>query len=930
MDVFKNSYLVLLLLHLLATSYMALVVSSAIDPFSDALLSLKSELVDDTNSLGDWSIPSGQNPSQETTILACSWSGVICDKNSTMVIGLDLSMKKLGGRLSGRQFSLFTDLVELNLSDNSLSENLPIQIFNLTNLRTLDISMNNFSGNFPNGSSNMHHLVVLDAFSNSFSGSLPAEVSQIETLKVLNLAGSYFSGSIPSQYGSFKKLEYIHLAGNSLTGKIPPELGQLSMVTHMEIGYNSYEGSIPWQMGNMREIQYLDIAGANLSGSIPNEFGNLTKLKSLFLFRNQFTGFVPAELSNISTLIDLDLSDNQLSGSIPERFSELKNLKLLSLMCNNMGGIFPEGIALLPSLESLLIWNNFFHGSIPESLGRSSKLKWVDISTNNFTGSIPPDICSNGSLLKLILFSNNFSGEISDSLANCSSLVRVRFENNRFSGDISFNFINLPNLTYIDISRNSFTGGIPLDLSNASTLQYFNVSNNPLLEGSLPENIFSLPFLQNFSAFSCGIKGKIPPFNSCESLSIIELNSNHLSGSITETISHCQVLETINLSSNNLTGHLPEEFASLPVLSVLDLSHNQLNGQIPNKFINSSNLKLLNLSFNQISGSVPLRFRTMDVNAFIGNAALCGEPLQSCPTETRLEKGIRRTQNLAWVLIVCACVVLFITATLFGLLYLRRRVNSKWKMVSFNGIPQLTPNEILKSFNSAVSCKAVLPTGITVLVKRMMIKWDAKETMEFITRLGNARHKNLTSLLGVCYNENTAYILYDYSPDGNLAEKLSMKTSWPTKYKIIVGIAKGLVFLHHDCSPPIPHGGLKTVNIVFDENMEPRLAETGFKFLSMTDTGKETGKEELYMDIYNFGQMILEVLTNGNAKHDEVSKPTEALLREIYLENGVVSSKSSIAFQEEIKLVLEAALLCTQNRPSMKDVLQLLVSGLKP
>ncbi|XP_052200477.1 leucine-rich repeat receptor-like protein kinase TDR isoform X2 [Diospyros lotus] len=946
---------------LLALMFMAAVL--AVDPVSEALLSLKSELTDYSDSLSDWFVPSGLKPAGK--IYACSWSGVTCDKNSTKVIGLNLSMKDLGGVMSGKQFSLFTDLVDLNFSFNSFSEQLPTGIFNLNNLRSLDISRNNFSGHFPVGVSNLHHLVVFDAFSNSFSGLLPAEVSQLQFLKVLNLAGSYFSGPIASEYGSFKSLEFIHLAGNFLSGSIPPELGQLKTVTHMEIGYNSYQGSIPWQLGNMSQLEYLDIAGANLSGSIPKQLSNLTNLQSLFLFRNQLTGLIPWELSKIMPLRSLDLSDNQLSGPIPESFADLKNLRLLSLMYNNMNGTVPEGIAQLPSLDSLFIWNNFFHGPLPQSLGRYSKLKWVDVSTNNFIGRIPPDICSGGVLLKLILFSNNFSGGLSPSLTNCSSLVRLRIENNSFSGEIPLRFSGLPDMAYVDLSRNRFTGGIPTDISQAPKLQYFNVSNNPELGGIVPTQTWSLPQLQNFSASSCSITGNLPPFESCKSLSVVELRTNMLSGPVPGSVSNCQVIEKMDLANNNFTGHLPEELATLPALSELDFSHNNFSGPIPTTFANSSRLMILNVSFNHISGSIPpeKKFRSMGSSAFVGNPELCGAPLQPCPGTTKipngLQLGIRRTQKFAWVLILCSVVVLCVTVSIIGVFYFRRGSEGQWRMVSFIGLPRFTANDILRSFNSTEVietmpplsgsfCKAVLPTGITVSVKKIEV--DAKNMkamLEFITRLGNARHKNLTRLLGFCYNNHLGYLLYDYLPESNLAEKIKMKRDWIAKVKIVIGIARGLCFLHHDCYPVIPHGDLRASNIVFDENVEPHLAEYGLKFLAKwnhhsfpaatcrTETGEYNSaiKEELYLDIYNFGEVILEVLTNGRLKNQGGSihgKPMETLLREISHENEVGSSNS---LREEIKLVIEVALLCTRSRPcerpSMEEILKLL-SGLKP
>ncbi|XP_009630705.1 uncharacterized protein LOC107776166 [Nicotiana tabacum] len=933
----------------------------AVDPFTEALLSLKSEILDHSNSISDWILPSDSGVTSPTDkIFACSWSGVKCNENSSLIIGLDLSVKNLGGFFSEGQFNHFTDLVDLNLSHNSFSEKLPVGIFNLTKLKSLDISRNNFSGHFPSGISNLVNLVILDAFSNSFSGPLPKDVSQIESLKVLNFAGSYFSGQIPSEFGSFKNLDFIHLAGNSLSGKIPSELGMLKTVTHMEIGYNTYEGSIPWELGNMSKLQYLDIAGANLSGSIPKELSNLTNLESLFLFRNQLNGKIPFEFGKIISLSSLDLSDNLLLGSIPESFSELKNLKLLSVMYNDLSGTIPKGIAKLPLLDTLLIWDNFFSGSLPKDLGKYSKLKYLDVSTNYFVGNIPPDICSNGVLLKLILFSNNFSGGVSPSLSNCSSLVRIRIEDNSFSGDISLNFGNFPDLSYVDMSRNRFGGGIPANIALVSKLQYFNVSNNPNLGGIIPEKALSLS-LQNFSATNCSISGDFPPFGPCKSLLVLELSMNNVSGIMPQSISNCQSLVSIDLANNDLTGHIPVELASLPSISVVDLSHNGFSGSIPAKFGSSSSLKLLNVSFNNLSGSIPIEksFKVMDSSAFWGNPKLCGEPLRPCRHGPNgLELGSRRTQKLAWVLITCGVVVLAITAAVFGVLHFRRRGKGKWKMVSFSGLPRFTANDVLRSFSSVEEvtdlvpplagsdCKAVLPTGITVLVKK--IEWRPERMnamLDLISRMGSARHKNLTRLLGFCYNKQMAYLLYDYLPNGNLVERIRTKRDWATKYKTIVGIARGLCFLHHNCYPAIPHGDLKANNIVFDENMEPHLTEFGVTFLNQLNNGpflaragNETGeidraiKEELYRDIYNFGEVILEILTNGklsNAATSLQNTSKEALLREVLYENDVAPSNS---VQEEIKLVLEVASLCTRNRPSdrpsMEEALKQL-SGLK-
>ncbi|KAJ0606748.1 putative protein kinase RLK-Pelle-LRR-XI-1 family [Helianthus annuus] len=913
--------------------FMLFICSSAADPFTEALISLKSELIDPSNALNNWVLPKDQNPSQK--IQSCSWVGVKCNQNSTKITSLDLSLKNLGGFLSGSQLYQFVDLIVLNISHNSFSGSLPVGIFNLTNLNTLDISRNNFSGVFPYGISKLQKLIVLDAFSNSFSGSLPPDVCEIASVKVVNFAGSYFSGPIPNSYGLCKNLDFIHLAGNLLSGYLPIEFGQLKTVTHMEIGYNSYQGTIPWQFGNMSELRYLDIAGANLSGTIPKELGNLVNLDTLFLFKNSLSGMIPNEFGNISTLSSLDLSDNLLSGPIPDSFSNLKSLKLLSVMYNDMNGSVPEGIAKLPNLESLLIWDNFFSGTLPQELGMHSKLKWVDVSTNDFVGVIPPGICSGGELSRLMLFSNWFSGGLS-SISNCSSLVRIRLEDNLFSGDIDLDFRILSDVSYVDLSGNRFTGGIPYDIFHALSLEHFSVSNNTNLGGILPEKAWSLPVLRNFSASSCNISGNFPEFPFCKSLSFIDLNRNHLSGGIPESISVCENLETLNFAENNLSGEIPVKLGSLMKLKFLNLSYNDLSGSIPN-------------------GNT---FKTMDSSSFLGNPNLCGAPLARICRHANgisegMELGSRRNHKVGWVLVLCAIVVV-LSALLFGIFYYRRQsVNRHWNMVSFGGLPELTAADVLKSFNSIDTvetlyssnsvCKAVLLSGMTVIVRK--IEWGAKGSnllIDFVNQIGNLRHKNLVRLLGFCYNKNLGYLLYEYLPNGNLDDKIAIKRDWGSKHRLVIGIAKGLCYLHHDRRPAIPHGDLKASNIVFDENMEPCLAEFGFKTISAMETGEYKGlmDHDLKDDVFGFGEVVLEILTNGRRKNGGISihkTPKDVLLKEIYNDNEVSascsSSSSSKSIQEEIKLVVEVVLACTtskqSDRPSMEDVLKIL-SGLKP
>nr|XP_023885234.1 leucine-rich repeat receptor-like serine/threonine-protein kinase BAM1 [Quercus suber] len=199
-------------------------------------------------------------------------------------------------------------------------------------------------------------------------------------------------------------------------------------------------------------------------------------------------------------------------------------------------------------------------------------------------------------------------------------------------------------------------------------------------------------------------------------------------------------------------------------------------------------------------------------------------------------------------------------------------------------------------------------------------------------------------------------------PNGSLGEVLHGKKGghlhWDTRYKIAIESAKGLCYLHHDCSPLIVHRDVKSNNILLDSNFEAHVADFGLaKFLQDSGTSEcmsaiagsygyiapeyaYTLKVDEKSDVYSFGVVLLELITgrkpvgefgDGVDIVQWVRKITDSKKEGVL---KILDPRLPSVPLHEVMHVFYVAMLCVEEqaveRPTMREVVQILTEVPKP
>ncbi|KAL7609352.1 hypothetical protein Lser_V15G11995 [Lactuca serriola] len=433
----------------------------------------------------------------------------------------------------------------------------------------------------------------------------------------------------------------------------------------------------------------------------------------------------------------------------------------------------------------------------------------------------------------------------------------------------------------------------------------------------------------------------------------------------------------LDLSHNFLMKEMPSEVQSLQSLRKLNLSHNRLSGSISDVFTNLRRGIDINLSYNELSGIVPLS--TNFVNASIGsNPDLCGNitGVKLCPSQIMKKKNDPYHHKLILVIMISLIGAVLLGVFMYGFIsYQHQKKNSPQKpsdkesgdyfsIISFDGA--VVYDDILKAtnnFDEAYSIgtggygtvyKAELQANNVVAVKKLHSGSENVDHNGFLNEvraLTNIRHRNIVKLYGYCSHVCHSFLIYEYLEKGSLgsilrSDVLAKELDWLKRVNIVKGVANGLAYMHHDCSPPIIHRDISIANILLDSDCEAHISDFGTSKLLKLDSSNWTAIAGTYgyiapelaftmvanekCDVYSFGVVALEVIMGKHPGDLITSLPTlssDYLVLENVEDSRIPPPSSQV--KKQVRLVLSLARACLNSNPLERPTMQQVSNRLK-
>uniref|UniRef100_A0A7C9D9X0 non-specific serine/threonine protein kinase n=1 Tax=Opuntia streptacantha TaxID=393608 RepID=A0A7C9D9X0_OPUST len=487
---------------------------------------------------------------------------------------------------------------------------------------------------------------------------------------------------------------------------------------------------------------------------------------------------------------------------------------------------------------------------------------------------------------------------------------------------------------------------------------------------------------------SMGFSGFITPrIGTLDSLTTLSLQGNGIIGKIPDEIGNLSRLTSLDLENNHLTGGIPSSLGNLKHLKYLILNNNNLSGMIPDSLSNLDNLISLQLSSNQLSGQIPPKLFQIPKYNFTGNKLNCsGDRHHLCASDNSSSGSSNKTKIGVIVGVIGGFLgVLLIGGLLFCVCKGRYKGYKREvfvdvagevdRRIAFGQLKRFAYRELQIATDSFSDknvlgqggfgkvYKGVLADNTKVAVKRLTDYESPGGDAAFqreVEMISVAVHRNLLRLIGFCTTPTERLLVYPFMQNLSVAYRLrELKPgepvlNWPTRKRIALGTARGLEYLHEHCNPKIIHRDVKAANVLLDEDFEAVVGDFGLaKLVDVRKTNVttqvrgtmghiapeylSTGKSSERTDVFGYGIMLLELVTGQRAidfsrleEEDDVLllDHVKKLQREKRLDSIVDKNLLENYDVQEVEMMIQVALLCTQaspeDRPAMSEVVRML------
>ncbi|CAO2174541.1 unnamed protein product [Urochloa humidicola] len=236
-------------------------------------------------------------------------------------------------------------------------------------------------------------------------------------------------------------------------------------------------------------------------------------------------------------------------------------------------------------------------------------------------------------------------------------------------------------------------------------------------------------------------------------------------------------------------------------------------------------------------------------------------------------------------------------------------------------------------------------------------KGNGDEFVNEVMSIGKTSHVNIVSLFGFCLEGSKRALIYEYMPNGSLdkyiySENPKGTLGWELLYKIAIGIARGLQYLHHSCNTRIVHFDIKPQNILLDGDFCPKIADFGLAkfchakesklsvpgargtigFIAPEVLSRTFGVVSTKSDVYGYGMMLLEMVGGRKNVKSMVERSSEKYFPDwIYdhfaQDDGLQACEITSEVEEMAKKMTLIGLWCIQvlpvHRPTITSVLEM-------